>query len=518
MIFVSSIFMYLYRMEFFKKGNTIFKTLSEALSEGIIVVNKKQQIVSTNEAANKLFGYTDNELTGAHLNILIPKKFHSSHKKLANEFLQHQEKRKLGQERYLYGQHKDGSQFPIEVGLNPFTIYDNDYVMALIVDVSERKKAEQELRQWATIFNESLNEIYIFDAHTLLFIDANKGAIANIGYNLEELRKLTPVDLKSQVKKSDFMTRIQPLFNGSLEKLKFNAVHTRKNGTTYPVEVHLQKASREDRDILVAIILDITEQEAYTQKLENTVTQRTQQLEEALKKEQELNELKTKFLSLVSHEFKTPLSGILTSATLAGKYTTEQQQEKREKHLNTIQGKVKYLNNIINDFLSIERLESGKVNYKFTHFPLSKIINEVVYDANMLLKDGQQITYPENIEGIFIDFDENILTLILTNLLHNAIKYSSENTTISLTAKEKNNSLTITISDEGIGIPEEEQPYIFNRYFRAENALLTEGTGIGLNIVKTHLENLGGTITFKSKCNEGSTFMITLPVSNDVTL
>ena len=234
-------------------------------------------------------------------------------------------------------------------------------------------------------------------------------------------------------------------------------------------------------------------------------------IKESLKKEQDLNELKTKFLSLVSHEFKTPLSGILTSATLVGKYEKEEQQEKRDKHLYTIKNKVKYLDNILNDFLSIERLETGKVTYKYSTFPLSKVINEVVYDANMLLKDGQRINYPNDIDEYTLEFDEKILELILSNLINNAIKYSGENTIIDMQVAFENDWLTFHIIDQGMGIPEKEQEFIFKRYFRAENALLDQGTGIGLNIVKSHLENLGGTITFTSTENVGSTFIIKIP-------
>ena len=175
---------------------------------------------------------------------------------------------------------------------------------------------------------------------------------------------------------------------------------------------------------------------------------------------------------------------------------------------------MKYLNNIINDFLSIERLDSGKVNYKFSQFSLSKVINEVIYDANMLLKEGQKIVYPDDIDDIVIEFDEKILELILTNLVNNAIKYSPENTTIKVNAKAVNDEMTIDVIDAGIGIPEKEQKFVFNRYFRAENALLSQGTGIGLNIVKSHLENLGGTIAFTSKQNKGTTFVITIPIVN----
>lgn len=499
-------------MEVFKKGINVFKLLSEAVSEGIVVVNTLQQIVATNRAANTLFGYEEEELLGKHLDTLIPKKYHKAHNQHTKGFMQNSGKRKMGHGRDLYGLRKDGSTFPVEAGLNPFTIYDNDYVMALLIDITERKKAEQDLKHWASIFNDSLNEIFIFDAKTLQFLDVNKGAIGNIGYSLEELRQMTPLDIKPDFTKSKFLQTIKPLLESKEEKLKFYAKHQRKDGTHYPVEVHLQKSISRTRDTLVAIILDITEREQYTQKLEATVKERTKQLQGALEKEQELNELKTKFLSLVSHEFKTPLSGISTSATLAGKYTKEEQQEKRERHLKTIESKVKYLNNIINDFLSIERLDSGKVNYNFSTFPLTKVVNEVVYGANMLLKEGQTISYPQEIDDIQIHFEEKILELALTNLINNAIKYSSENSTIHLNIRKKEGVLIIKVRDEGIGIPKEEQKHIFERYFRAENALPNQGTGIGLNIVKNHLENLGGSISFTSKHNEGSEFLICIPL------
>ena len=266
-----------------------------------------------------------------------------------------------------------------------------------------------------------------------------------------------------------------------------------------------------DKKVYFAIILDITEQKNYTEKLENTVALRTKELQSALTAEKELNDLKTKFLSMVSHEFKTPLSGILTSTILLNKYNLTEQQDKREKHIKTITDKVQYLNTILNDFLSVEKLEKGKISYNFTTFKLSKVLNEVIYNANMILKDGQQINYPENIDDLSLHQDEKILELALSNLIYNAIKYSSENTVIDIDISQDNSYTTFKIKDNGIGIPTKDQKNIFNRYFRAENALLMQGTGIGLNIAKDHLENLNGTISFESKEHEGSTFTIKLP-------
>ncbi len=402
----------------------IFNVLFASVSEGVVVVDNKQHIVLTNASAEKMFGYTKEELAGKELNILIPQKFHAGHGVHFEGFVKHQESRQMGRGRDLYGARKDGSVFPVEAGLNPLNINGKSYIMALVIDITIRKQQEEQLK---ILNNELENKV-----------NERTQALSN---TVSELKKVN-IERDAEIKK-----RIEA----------------------------------------------------------------QNEINSALKKEKELNELKTKFLSLVSHEFKTPLSGILTSAMLLGKYKLTDQQDKRDKHVKTITDKVHYLNNILNDFLSIEKLETGKINYKFSTFKLSKVVNEVVYNANMLLKEGQKINYPDNIDEMSLYQDEKIVELALSNLVHNAIKYSSENTVVDIKVKQEEQMTTFIISDNGIGIPLIDQKSIFNRYFRAENALLTQGTGIGLNIVKNHLENLGGAIHFVSEENKGSTFTINLP-------
>ncbi len=320
----------------------------------------------------------------------------------------------------------------------------------------------------------------------------------------------------------------------------------RKDCSIFPLEIGLNPFKYNDMTYVMALVIDVSIRKEQEQQildlniqLEDKVLRRTRELinavdelravnsrleaenkkrieaelktKTALKKEIELNELKTKFLSLVSHEFKTPLSGILTSTMLLGKYKLTEQQENRDKHIKTITDRVHYLNNILNDFLSIDKLETGKIKYNYKEFKLSKVINEVVYNSNLLLKEGQRINYPENIDDMSLFQDEKIVELALSNLVHNAIKYSPENTTIDIDVIQDYENTTFIIRDEGIGIPEKDIKNIFNRYFRAENALLSQGTGIGLNIVKTHLENLGGKIKFISEEHVGTKFNFTIP-------
>lgn len=406
-----------------------FDILFEAVSEAVIVVDRTQTIKVVNSSTEEMFGYKEGELINKPLEILIPKKYKEHHGGHFNSFLGSQQKRQMGHGRDLYAAHKSGNVFPIEVGLNPFEIQGEHYVMALVIDTSLRKHQELEILELNTKLENKVRE---------------------------RTRSL-----------SDTVNKLEKM-NQQLD------------------EENKKRVEAENKAKI------------------------------ALKKERELNELKTKFLSLVSHEFKTPLSGILTSSMLISKYQLTEQQEKRDKHLSIINSKVHYLNNILNDFLSIEKLEKGEIKYNISDFDIQRALQEAVNGASLLLKPGQEIVYPKDEEYALLHQDEKILELTLSNLLSNAVKYSPENSTIHITIEQDEEKTTFNVIDEGFGIPEKDQKNIFRRYFRAENVLLNQGTGIGLNIVKSHLTNLGGTITFKSKEKIGSTFTITIPNKADL--
>jgi PAS domain S-box-containing protein len=622
----------------FKQDQEIFNILLETISQGVIIFDNHQVIMEVNKSAAKMFGYPKDELLDHQsLNVLIPKEYLTKHESHFKGFIKEDEHRRMSEETIdVFGVKKTGKIFPLKIELNPFSVYNKPYIMAVVNDLSEKKKIkkrlmlkkkalksanngivitdalkpdnpityfnpafqkltgyskeellnkncrflqkddrqqeaisklknaiekgnscqvtlrnykkdgtlfwnnlhltpitnkkgivtnyigilnditdikkiEEEKNHLATIFDESLNEIHVFDAKTLKFINVNYGAQKSLGYTLDEFMNMTPIDITPYNDEAEFRETIDVLQNDNIEKLEVETVHLRKDGTQYPVKTHLQLSKLGERDVYVAIILDITEQKNHTKKLEEIVAKRTEELKVALAAEKELNELKTKFLSLVSHEFKTPLSGILSSTILLSKYKSEDQQDKRDKHIKTITNEVNYLNNILTDFLSVERLEKGTYNYKFNTFKVSKVVNEVIYSANMLLKEGQNINYPDNIDDISLHQDEKIIELALSNLVHNAIKYSEENSVINIDITQTKESTIFKIKDNGIGIPLKDQKNIFNRYFRAENALLTQGTGIGLNIVKDHINNLKGEIYFESTENKGSIFTIKIP-------
>ena len=234
----------------------------------------------------------------------------------------------------------------------------------------------------------------------------------------------------------------------------------------------------------------------------------------ALEKEKELHSLQTKFMTLASHEFKTPLSGILTSAVLIEKYSQMNEGKKAKKHAVTIKGLVYQLNTVLDDFLYLESIESGKYSFQISRFKFCHLINTIVKEAQPVLKESQRIKYYPCNEPIEVFQDQKLLGIIIRNVLYNAIKYSPTGSNIELKIFAEEGFLNIIVEDHGIGIPKEAQNYVFERFYRAKNALHIQGTGLGLNIVKRHLEKLNGSILLESTENIGTKVILKIPVFN----
>ena len=330
-------------------------------------------------------------------------------------------------------------------------------------------------------------------------------------------------------------------------------VGAKKDGTELPIEVSLSHTEIEGKFRVVAFVIDITQRKrmqeklrkseaqliTYATELENRVKKRTEdlnsvvsRLEEtntklqneiqerqkaeqaavtALQKERELNELKSRFVSTASHEFRTPLSSILSSASLISKYLEMQEAQKAHKHVDKIKSSVKNLTDILNDFLSLGRLEEGRVELEFETIELAEFLREVISDVEGILREGQKFSIDLPEKGIKLNTDTKLLKNILINLISNASKYSKPNDLIYIKATSGPSELMLSVEDCGMGIPIEEQHHLFERFFRAKNATNIQGTGLGLNIVKKYVELLGGEITFDSVLNKGTIFRISIP-------
>ncbi len=248
---------------------------------------------------------------------------------------------------------------------------------------------------------------------------------------------------------------------------------------------------------------------AERQRIERILREHEAEMQGALRTERELGELKSRFLSTASHEFRTPLSSILSSAEILDMYAQKAGNEKFIKHVIRIKSSVNQLTGILNDFLSISKLEEGKVKPHLEVFDFDTFCHETFDEIKGLRKKGQKFSHLYPTIGVVMT-DKKLLKNILFNLVSNAIKYSSEGANIECNAQILGDKMSISIRDYGIGIPQQDQSHLFTNFFRASNAENIQGTGLGLAIVKRYVELLQGQILCKSTEGQGTEFVFTI--------
>lgn len=303
----------------------------------------------------------------------------------------------------------------------------------------------------------------------------------------------------------------------------------RKDGSTFPFRLAVSEVQYQDRKIYTGFIHDLSrEKEAeerlrqHAAELEGLVEERTLSLKKivlalreakeevslSLEKEKELNQMKSRFVSMASHEFRTPLSSVQLSASLIEKYAEPFENQNIAKHVGKIKSAVGNLTTILNDFLSLERLEAGNVEPTFSTFDLVKFSEEITEEMQLIAKHDQNIIYQHTGLQSTTTLDQNLLRNCMINLISNAIKYSGENTFIEFNTEITGDTCVVTVKDNGIGIPETDQVHLFEPFFRANNTGNIPGTGLGLNIVRRYASLMNGEVHFESNINQGTTFTI----------
>lgn len=392
-----------------KKEMESLNALFEFATEGIIITNKHGVITKANPSSERLFAFSKGELIGKTVEDLIPENLAKKHTSHRNNFNVNPHTRSMGQNLDLAGKRKDNSTFPVEISLTQFTQDGEMFVVAFIIDISERKAAQEKIKQ---------------------------------------------------------------------------------------VNIELEQKVSERTKVL---------QEAL-----NELEQSKEQLSQALEKEKELNDLKSRFVTMASHEFRTPLSTILSSVSLISKYKLEDEDSKRLKHVDRVKSAVTNMTLILNDFLSAEKLEVGKIVMNPVEFDIKHLASEIINELSGLLKPGQLVDFTFDGDP-FVFIDKQMIRNIFINLISNAIKFTSDDKNITVHVSNLNGQVIIIVKDRGIGIPKEEQQHLFERFYRAKNATNIQGTGLGLSIVGKYIEELKGSINFISELNEGTTFTVKIP-------
>ncbi|MBW8687561.1 PAS domain-containing sensor histidine kinase [Chitinophaga sp. B61] len=394
-----------------------------------------------------------------------------------------------------------------------------------------KKEYNKELQRFEALFNYASIGILVTNQRGQIVL-INDFALRQFGYEREELmgeyiEKLMPKRFRERhVGHRDHYNhhpQSRPMGIG----LDLFAV--RKDGAEFPVEISLSQYEHEEGAFVICYINNITERKKAEEKieklnneLEHKISERTQQLTTALEqleqskqevmtalnKEKELSELKSRFVSMASHEFRTPLSTILSSAFLVNQYITEAEQPKRSKHIQRIISSVTLLTEVLNDFLSVGKIEEGGVQVRTSTFDLQQHIHSIIQEMQDIVQEGQHISY-EHKGATSVQLDPSLLKHILLNLLGNAIKFSGKHTVIQVHTEHTGNNVILKVKDAGIGISQEDQQHLFERFFRGANVSNIQGTGLGLHIVSRYAELMNGNITCESGLNEGTTFTVT---------
>ena len=408
------------------------KAIFKTATDGIIIIDESGTIELVNKAAALLFAYSEEELVGQNIRMLMPNPHRDAHDTYIQNYIQTGVRKIIGIGREVMGLRKDLSTFPLRLSISEVQLPERMVFTGILHDLSAQKAAEARI------------------------VELNQHLEEEVHRRTEELA-----------------TTINKLLNTN-NQLEF--------------EIQERKVA------------------------ETTLRKNEQELRKAIEKERELNTLKSRFVSMASHEFRTPLSTILSSADLLEMYTTEEQQDKRLRHTTRIKSAVNNLISILNDFLSLSKLEEGKISITPVEFNLEEFCDEVMDDVQAILKPGQILQHHGLSADILITLDKKMLKNVFINLFSNAIKYSDSGKTIDCYVSIENDELNVSIQDHGIGIPEEEQQHLFTRFFRAHNAENIPGTGLGLNIVKRYVELMNGRIHFESTLGEGTTFHVHIPL------
>lgn len=511
-----------------------YNLLLESIRDhAIIILDVDGYIVNWSKGAEQVKGYTESEVIGKHFSI-----FYTAEDIRKGEPEKNLQKaREDGRVEYIgWRVRKDGSAYWANIVFT--TLKDSHGKLVgygkVVHDLTRQMKTDEKIKQLnkelETRLQQTQSEVsdykHALDESAIVAITDQKGIIKHVNNNFCKISKYSKEELigsdhriiNSGYHSKEFIRNLWvTIANGKIWRGELR--NRAKDGTIYWVDTTIVPFLNEGKPYqYLAIRSDITQRKLAEEQLlkinedlENKVRERTLELTHALEKEKELNEMKSRFVSIASHEFRTPLSAILSSTSLVEHYTSPEQEEKRKKHIDRIKSSVRNLTSILDDFLSLEKLEQGKVEAHNSEFNLKEFIEDGVEEMEgMSKRKHQKINFKyEGEEEVYQD--KKILRNILLNLLSNAVKYSAEGKEIHISTEVKGKKAILSVRDEGIGIPADAQKNLFDKFFRAKNATNIQGTGLGLNIVRRYVELLDGTISFTSKENIGTTFTVEFP-------
>ncbi|MBS1583192.1 MAG: PAS domain-containing sensor histidine kinase [Bacteroidetes bacterium] len=486
---------------------------------GMVLVGPDGSILRANPFAERLFGYDPGELSGRSLDILVPEALCARHAEHMRTYFEHPRNRPMGLGNELFARRKNGDPFPVEISLTHHRTAQGPIAVAFITDITARWTAELELKESEQRFRSMADT-----APVMIWVSGidggctwfNRTWLEFVGSAMEEqvadgwTRNVHPQDLDGclQAYRSAFDAR-RPF------SITYRLRHS---GGQYRwiLDNGAPRYSGDDHFAgYIGSAVDITERvqaeeglRDLTTHLEERVRDRTNELQATLAQASELSERKSRFVSMASHELRTPLGAILLSTQLMETYASTGDVERCQRHLRRVKVLVKGMTEVLNDFLSLEKLEQGQVDIVPVRFDLPGELLALIEQFELVLKPGQCIAY-EHAGEADVTLDRKLLHNVLLNLLSNAIKYSELE--IGVKSEVRGSSVMVRVEDHGIGIPQAEQGRLFGRFFRASNVGDVRGTGLGLTIVQRYVQLMGGTIEVASTEGVGTNITVRVP-------
>lgn len=465
-----------------------------AIPTAVILADSQGVIVLTNPQAEHLFRYARGELLGKMVDILVPFRYRAKHPELRGQFTKAPAARPMGAGRDLFGLRKDGTEFPIEIGLSPVTADGQPFVVSAVVDISERKRLEARFR--ATIEAAPTAMAMIDQAGSIVLINAELNRL--FGYDRDELlRKKVEILLPDRYRavhpglRSQYFAAPEARRMGAGREL----FGRRKDGSEFPVEIGLNPVTTDEGTFVLSAIVDISERE------------QTKTLQRAVEALERSNAELQRFAYVASHDLQTPLRGIASFAGLLQSHYAEKLDKQGQNWLRRVADSTRHLQTLIRDLLEYSRIDTQAR-------PFERIPFREAYDGAMLLLDAQIRETGAEItcgELPVVMGDRSQLMQLLLNLLGNSLKYrSADAPRIHLSAERKNDEWQFSVVDNGIGIEPQHRERIFEVFQRLHNQSEYPGTGIGLAVCRRVVHRHGGRIWVEAAPGTGSNFCFTI--------
>ncbi|KAK7178457.1 hsp90-like protein [Paraphaeosphaeria sporulosa] len=482
------------------------RLIVEASPSAMLLVDKFGSITLVNTQTEHLFGYAREDLMGRPVEMLIPSRFSACHPSYREDFFANPGVRSMGAGRDLYGLRADGSEFPIEIGLNPIVTREEPLVIASVIDITERKRSEQRLR------------LVIDAAPTAMLVIDTEGIIRLANVISDKLFGATPSQLLGEGIETLIPERFRAKHPDYRQGFFMHPVarpmgagrdlHARRlDETEIPVEIGLSPLETEEGRFVIASIIDTTERH------------HNEQLRVQVDVAEAATRAKTDFLAMMSHELRTPLTGILGMIELL---RGEHSAEERETLMNALQGSTNSLATIVNEILDFTKIEAGRLNIEDIDFELTSEVDTVIQPlSKVALAKGLRLNYvgPDSSAAPFVvRGDPTRLRQIIVNLVENAIKFTEAGEIeIAVRAPEQNDDRRwqFVVRDTGVGIEVTARKKLFEPFVQADPSTTRKfgGTGMGLAICRRLVAAMGGDIGVQSVTGAGSVFWFTLPLS-----